>query len=228
MGHETALFERNDMDATTTTAMPPSRPPRPSEGQIVRDAKGHEATVQEVQEEKGNVLLTLLSGESGREVYVPLSLLESHADGYYLPLVFGELGDGIAGNQNEVQTIPIRQEELEISKKAVDRGTGVRINKTIEEHHEDVTMQLSQDELEIQHIPVRKIIPANELPAPRQEGSTYIIPVFKEVLVVEKKICLEEEVHIKRSSKQVQESHSIPVKSEKVSVERFDEGKSKK
>lgn len=215
------------MDATSTTGMPPSGSPRPSAGDIVRDAKGEEATVREVQDANGSLLLSL-SGGNMREVYVPLNLLESRTQGYYLPLAFGELSDGIGGKLDEVQTIPIRQEELEISKKTVDKGTGVRINKKIEEHQEDVTMQLSQDELEIEHVPIQKIIPANELPAPRQEGDTYIIPMFKEVLVVEKKICLEEEVHIKRSRKQVQETYSIPLKSEAVSVEHFEEGKLKK
>lgn len=210
----------------TTPGMPPSKPPLPSSGDVVYDAKGERATVQEIQGADENLTL-LLSGEGKRALHVPLSLLERHTEGYYLPLVFNELGDGADGRSEAVHTIPVRQETIEVSKKAVDKGTGVRIKKTIEERNEDVTMQLSHDEIEVEHIPIRKIIPANELPAARQEGDVYIVPVFKEVLVVEKKICLEEEVHIKRIRKQRAETESIPLKSEGVTIERFDESKSK-
>lgn len=68
--------------------------------------------------------------------------------------------------------------------------------------------------------PVDKIVALSE----GYEGGTFIVPILEEVLVVEKRLRIKEEIHITRSKRPQRFSETVPVKSETVSVERFDEG----
>ena len=58
----------------------------------------------------------------------------------------------------------------------------------------------------------------------RGQGDAFIVPILKEVLVVEKRLRIKEEIRITRSKRMQRFSETVPVKSETVSVERFDEG----
>jgi stress response protein YsnF len=57
----------------------------------------------------------------------------------------------------------------------------------------------------------------------RYEGDTLIIPVIEEVLVVEKKLLLKEEVHITKYVGETQQEKTVTLRSEEVSVERTEE-----
>jgi len=193
-----------------------------SSGHIIYDENGESATVQSVDEGEDRIVL-LRSGKATSPINVPLSLIEQRNTRYCIPLAFKDLENAQGLSADKSITIPVWEETIEVGKEMVDTGRGVRISKQVEEHDEEVTVQLLQDSMEIEHVPIRKILPTNELPSARQEGDTYIVPVFKEVLVVEKKICLEEEIHIRRNSRQDQHTQSVSLKSESVKVERFDE-----
>lgn len=56
--------------------------------------------------------------------------------------------------------------------------------------------QLFRHGYTVQHVPVDRII--EQPPEPRQEGDTMIYPVVEEVLVVEKRFLLREEIHVSR------------------------------
>jgi stress response protein YsnF len=59
----------------------------------------------------------------------------------------------------------------------------------------------------------------------RQEGETLIIPVLEEVLVVERRLRLKEEVRITRQQRTVHTPQSVVLKTYEVQVERFDENR---
>jgi uncharacterized protein (TIGR02271 family) len=71
--------------------------------------------------------------------------------------------------------------------------------------------------VEVERVPVNKAV--SQLPSVRLEGSTTIIPVVEEVVVVEKRLILVEEIHVRRKS--VAETRQIPVvlRSEQVRIE---------
>jgi hypothetical protein len=54
--------------------------------------------------------------------------------------------------------------------------------------------QLFRRGYSVRHVPVERIL--DEPAVPRQEGETMIYPVMEEVLVVEKKLMLKEEIHV--------------------------------
>ncbi len=84
-----------------------------------------------------------------------------------------------------------------------------------------VPVELRHDEVEVERVPVNRAV--SELPSVRLEGSTTIIPVVEEVVVVEKRLILVEELHVRRKS--VAETRQIPVvlRSEQVRIDRSGE-----
>lgn len=119
--------------------------------------------------------------------------------------------------------IPVVQEELHIGKRTVDTGRGVRLHKTVTEEAIRIDEPLAQQGLEIEHIPINAWV---EGPAPvqRQEGDTLVVPVLEEVLVVEKRLRLKEEIRITAKATYRHASEQVILRHEQVSVERFDEG----
>lgn len=123
----------------------------------------------------------------------------------------------------EIAAIPLVEERLSVTKRQVQGGR-VRVRVTVDEREELVTEEISRDDLQIDRVP--RNIRLTEMPHVRLEGSTTIIPVVEEVVVVEKALVLVEEIHVRRVTSS--ESVQIPVKlrAERASVERDSEGKS--
>jgi uncharacterized protein (TIGR02271 family) len=120
--------------------------------------------------------------------------------------------------------VPVHQEQLHVGIRTVDTGRGVRVHKTVAEHEQRIEETLMHDEIDVRHVPIDKIVALSEAPASRYEGDTFIVPILEEVLVVEKRLRIKEEIHITRSQRPQRFSETVPVKSETVSVERFDDG----
>lgn len=120
--------------------------------------------------------------------------------------------------------VPVHQEQLHVGIRTVDTGRGVRVRKTVDEHEQRIDETLMHDQVDVRHVPVDKIVALSEAPASRYEGDTFIVPILEEILVVEKRLRIKEEIHITRSKRPQRFSETVPLKSETVSVERFDEG----
>lgn len=126
-------------------------------------------------------------------------------------------------SEQEPLRIPVVEEQLVVGTRVVDTGRGVRIHKTITEHPVTIDERLRRDELRIERVPVDRIVGIEETPGHRHEGDTLVIPVLEEVLVVERKVRIKEEVHITRVRHAERHLDTVPLKAERVEVERFDE-----
>ena len=132
-------------------------------------------------------------------------------------LVASPRGMDSAAGREEVAAIPLMEERLSIGKRAVESGR-VRVHITVQEREELMREQLCRDDVQIERVP--RNVPLTEAPHVRIEGNKTIIPVVKEVVVMEKRLMLVEEVHISRRS--VTEEAEIPVtlRREQAEVER--------
>ena len=119
--------------------------------------------------------------------------------------------------EQEVAAIPLVEERVHLTKREVETGR-VRIHVTVDERQEDVPVDLAGEEVEIERVAVNKAV--SQVPSVRLEGNTTIIPVVEEVVVVEKRLVVVEEIHVRRRS--TSETRTIPVtlKSEQVRIER--------
>lgn len=132
--------------------------------------------------------------------------------------VFPEHGTPDVGSTPaEVASIPLVEERLVVSKREVESGR-LLVHVNVEEREEHLAQQLARDEVEVEHVP--RNIPISEIPHVRLEGNTTIVPVVEEVLVVEKRLMLVEEIHIRRRSVVEQHETSVTLLSERARVER--------
>ena len=118
--------------------------------------------------------------------------------------------------EQEVAAIPLVEERIVVTKREVETGR-LRVRVSVEEREDAVPIELSHQEVEIERVPVNKAV--RQLPSVRLEGSTTIIPVVEEVVVVERRLVVVEEIHVRRRS--TTETQRVPVrlKSERVHIE---------
>jgi uncharacterized protein (TIGR02271 family) len=122
----------------------------------------------------------------------------------------------------EPLTLPVFEEQLSVGTRTVDTGRGVRIHKTVAEHPVTVDERLLRDETVIEHVPVDRIVAPGEAPTTRYEGDTLVVPVLEEVLVLERRVRIKEELHITRLRHEQPHHETVMLKSEQVDIERFD------
>jgi len=119
--------------------------------------------------------------------------------------LFNTNTEGDAPERCSSEKMPVVEEHIRIGTQLVETGR-VKISKKVSV--EDVTLDVpvSREEVIVERKEINQYV-SEMPPASRQEGDTTIISVFKEVVVVEKKILLVEEVHI---TKRLVES-SLPI-----------------
>lgn len=116
--------------------------------------------------------------------------------------------------------VPVLEEEIRITKKIVDTGV-VNLSKTINESVESFNIPLAHEEIVVNRIPKNEII--DVMPAAsRYDGEVMIIPVLKEVAVIEKRIMLVEEIHISKVKTEKTETHEVTVRKEEMNITRRD------
>ena len=120
-------------------------------------------------------------------------------------------------NEQDPLAIPVLSEVLEVGVRAADRG-GVRIDKQVATHEQTVETSLRQEQVEVRRVPVGRVVAMADAPAARQEGDTLIVPVLEEVLVVEKRLRIKEEIHITRSAREQPWRETVHLRSEQVTV----------
>lgn len=106
----------------------------------------------------------------------------------------------------ETEVVPLLQEEVHIGKREVSAGK-VRIRTATETFEEIARETLQGETVEVTRVPVDRIV--DEAPETRTEGGVTIVPVLEEVLFVEKRLVLKEELHIRRQA--TTETVEVPV-----------------
>ena len=124
---------------------------------------------------------------------------------------------------DNVTTLPIYSEELNVTIKKADAGKGVRVNKSVIDEPFLIDENLIQVSFTVKHISINQILPFENAPVCRYEGSTYIVPVFEEVLVVEKRLLLKEEIHVIKSQTKANHKQTVLLKKEHITINEFDD-----
>lgn len=98
----------------------------------------------------------------------------------------------------EEVVIPIVEEYVHIGKREVD-GDRLRVTTRTDLVEEHVSETLRTDAVKVTRVPVNRTLTTGEpAPAIRTEGNVTIIPVIEEIVVMEKRFVLKEEIHILR------------------------------
>lgn len=119
-------------------------------------------------------------------------------------------------------TLPVTEERLEVRREVVDTGHAVRLRKHVDEVAGLVEEPLAVETVDVQRVPVGRVVDAP--PPMRVEGDVTVVPVVQERLVTRKEFVLVEEIHLRRRREVVQAQASVPLRRERVEIERFDPG----
>jgi uncharacterized protein (TIGR02271 family) len=161
----------------------------------------------------------LVRWDDGRQVVVARDELVLQADGSYtLALSSANFTDG----DDETVVVPVVREELQVGKRVVERG-GVRLRKIVHVREEVVDEPLVRERVDVQHVPVDEVVALDaERATVRREGETLIIPVLEEVLVVERRLLIKEELHVTLRRESTRAPQTVTLRSEEVVVEPID------
>lgn len=119
----------------------------------------------------------------------------------------------------ETITIPVMEETVSIGKRMIESG-GVRVVKTVSEREETINQTLMRETVSVDRVAVNRLLEKNEdLPVARTEGDVYIVPLFEEVVITEKRVRLVEEMRITRTRTETASPQTVTVRRENVSVE---------
>ncbi len=120
----------------------------------------------------------------------------------------------------KAMVIPVIEEQLQVETRIVETGT-VRINKKVHEEEVNVDAPVVYDNLDIERIPINEYVDTAP-PAVRYEGDTMIVPILEEVVVVEKRLVLREELRITKRQVHTNVSKPVTLRKEEVTIERID------
>jgi len=123
--------------------------------------------------------------------------------------------------EGDLVVLPIIEETLEVRKRTVDAG-GVRVHKTVQEREQTVDEALLREEVQVERIPMNRVLDGPV--EPRQEGDTLVIPVVEEVLVIEKRLVLKEEIRVTKTRRTESDSQRYVLQKETVVIESLEPG----
>ncbi|WP_142848316.1 YsnF/AvaK domain-containing protein [Telmatospirillum sp. J64-1] len=114
-------------------------------------------------------------------------------------------------------SIPVAREEVTVGKERKETGR-VTVHTHVREEVRPVEVDLAEERVEIRRIPAERFVDG---PVPdRREGDTLVVSVLEEVLVVEKRLKVVEEIHITRVTSHHAHREEHHLRREEVEIER--------
>ena len=113
--------------------------------------------------------------------------------------------------------IRLAAETLKVDKRVVETGR-VRVRRTTTEKVQKVDVPLSSDTFELHRVPIGKEV--KKAPPVRETRTEIIIPVVEEVLVVERRLVLREELHIRKVRSVERHSEEFILRVQQATVDR--------
>ena len=117
----------------------------------------------------------------------------------------------------EERVIPLLTEEIAFSRRKVDRAV-VRVATVTQARPTVVDEQLTHERVEVERIAINRMIDA--VPPIREEGDITIISVVEEIVVVERRLLLKEEVRLRKVRVTEQHLETIVLRDQDVVVTR--------
>jgi len=123
-----------------------------------------------------------------------------------------------AGKPAVENSIPVIEEQAHIEKKVIETGK-VHVSKVVYEDVDRYTLPTIEEHIGVERV-TKNVLVDVAPPSVRYEGDVMIIPVLKEVAVVEKRIMLVEELRVTTTKTEKTQTHEVTLRKEEVKVER--------
>ena len=118
----------------------------------------------------------------------------------------------------EVETLRLVEERVTIGKREVELG-GVRVRLRTEAEEAIARVALRAERTEVERVPIGRVV--ESAPPIREEDGMTIIPVLEEVLVVEKRLVLKEELRVRRVAETREHEETVLLRRQRAEVERL-------
>ena len=135
----------------------------------------------------------------------------------YRPNAGGDAGAGGTSRLVEEQVLPLVEETLATHRRTVETGT-VRVRTVLQQREEIARAEIYRHAVSVEHVPINREI--DVVPEPWEDGDVLVIPVVEEVLVVEKRLMLREELRVRRHREVDQIAQPVSLRSMQAVVER--------
>ena len=136
----------------------------------------------------------------------------------------GQAGASVAARHltsGDDVVIPLHAEDAVVEKRQVQTGV-VRVSVSTASHERQVDEALTHERVVVERVPVGRAV--DSVPPVRQEGDTTIHSVVEEVLVLERRLILKEEVRIKRVRTTETHRETVQLREQFATVTRTDAG----
>ena len=126
-----------------------------------------------------------------------------------------------APRTREAETLPLVAETARVDKARIVTGQ-VDVHTITDTVAEHVKAMVDSQTVEVTRVPVDREVDAP--PAIRTEGDVTVVPVLEEVLVIEKRLVLKEEIRIRRVTRSDEVETTVPLRRQRAVVTRHDAG----
>lgn len=118
----------------------------------------------------------------------------------------------------DVEIIPLAEEELRLDKRQVTRNR-IRVHTVTDVTQELAKASLEGETVEVTRVPIDRMV--DRAPDVRTENDVTIVPILEEVLVVEKRLVLKEELHIRKRTKTEDVEVPVELRKQRAVIERI-------
>ena len=113
--------------------------------------------------------------------------------------------------------VPLHVEELSVTRRRVT-GDTVRISTATHEREQLVDEELTHHRVEIERVAIGRVVDA--VPPVREEGDVTIVPIVEEVVFVERRLVLKEEVHMRRVRVTARHTETVTLREQEAVITR--------
>ncbi len=138
----------------------------------------------------------------------------------------GALNARLEDQATQSHVIPVAEEFATVSRNIVETGK-VRITKKVTEEQVPFTLPLTSEQYFVERVAIGEVVDTPPA-AVRHEGETTIIPVLREVMVMQKRYEIVEEIRITKQVTESNETQHATLRSEEVSISRSGSDESRK
>ncbi|NOG74174.1 YsnF/AvaK domain-containing protein [Roseicella sp. DB1501] len=116
------------------------------------------------------------------------------------------------------EVLSLAEEVVRIGKRKIETGL-VRVSVTTQTAEEVVRETLRSRKAEVERVPLGHEV--TEAPQTRQEGDVLVVPVVEEILVIEKRLILKEEIRLRFVDTETAVEQSVQRRVQRATVERL-------
>ena len=152
--------------------------------------------------------------DDGHRVTLPAGLIRPVNGGHAFQMPLGPEDLRTAATTDKA-VIPVIREELDVQKRTAERESVV-VHVVPKIQTEVVDVPLVEEQVDVERVPVNRFVSSSQ--PVRQDGDVTVVPVYEEVLVVERRLMLKEEVRVTRRRAVRPQRQRVELRSEDVQV----------